>query len=143
MYEINRNAAVTCTMTILILANQKKVWNTLTDIDNWTKWQPSIRKSRLNGELKPQTTFDWKNEGMNIHSLLHIVDPYSNICWTGKVYGVFAVHNWILKDLNGTTQVTVSESMEGLLARLFKKYFNNMLKKEMEKSLLQLKKIIE
>jgi len=143
MYEIDKNAAVTYSMTVLIHAKQKKVWETLADIDNWAKWQRSVSKSRLNGELKLDTTFDWKNDGMNIHSTLQTVEPYSNLCWTGKVYGVFAIHNWILKDVYGSTEVTVSESMEGLLARLFKRYFANMLKREMQKSIEFLKQASE
>jgi uncharacterized protein YndB with AHSA1/START domain len=61
MKSINNNAPVKCSKTVTVNASIEKVWAILTDIDNWKSWQTDISKSTLNGDLKPETTFDWKS----------------------------------------------------------------------------------
>jgi hypothetical protein len=56
---------------------------------------------------------------------------------------MFAIHNWTISEQNGTTTVLVEESMEGLLATLFKRAFNKSLKKGTEKWLHLLKRTSE
>lgn len=143
MNSTNNNAPVFNTKTILINAKPQKVWAVLTNIDDWNKWLTTVSKSKLNGALEPNTTFDWKTGGMKIHSKLHTVVEYSNFGWTGKVYSIHAIHNWTFKEVNGATEVKVSESMEGFLANLFKKSFNRILEKDMAKSLELLKQTCE
>ena len=129
MKSINNNAPVKCSKQITIDTNAGKVWSIITNIDNWASWQTDISKPKLNGELKPGTTFDWKTGGAAIHSTLHTVEPFKHFGWTGKTFGMYAVHNWTLKEDNYVTTVTVNESMEGFLARLLKKSFNKNLEK--------------
>jgi len=74
---------------------------------------------------------------------LHTINPEKEFGWTGKTFGMFAIHNWTLTELNGQTIVKVDESMEGFLARLFKKSFNRNLKKGMVKWLDLLKRQCE
>jgi hypothetical protein len=107
------------------------------------KWLTTVSKSKLNGALTANTTFDWKTGGMRIKSKLHTVEPFSNFGWTGKVYDIFAIHNWTIKEVDGWTEVTVSESMEGFSAKLFKKSFNKSLENGMIKSLELLKQACE
>ena len=143
MKTINNNAPVKYSKRITINAPVEKVWNILADIDNWKDWQTSVTNSKINGELKPGTTFNWKSNGLKIHSTLHTVEPLEYIGWTGKSLGSFAVHNWTLKDINGKTEVLVEESMEGFLVGLLRKTFNKVLKKGVMVSLEQLKYISE
>ncbi len=124
MKNINVLAPVQCRKSILIDATPEKVWAVLTDIDRWGTWNPEISKPQLAGSLAPGTTFTWKTGGAKIHSTLHTVAPQYQFGWTGKTFGMFAIHNWTLRKQDGKTLVTVEESMEGLLARLFKKSFN-------------------
>jgi uncharacterized protein YndB with AHSA1/START domain len=133
MRSINNNAPVKCSRKITIDADNKIVWSVLTNIDNWAAWQTDISKPKLNGDLKPETTFDWKTGGVKIHSTLHTVKPHSQLGWTGKSFGMFAIHNWTLTDLGGRTMVEVDESMEGFFAGLFRKSFNKGLEKGMQK----------
>lgn len=143
MRSFNNNVPVRCSKTIAINKDSKKVWKVLTNINNWTNWQTDITKTKLNGELKPQTTFDWYSGGAKIHSTLHTVEPYRQFGWTGKTFGIFAVHNWTLTETEGYTKVDVDESMEGLLAGLFKKSFNKSLDNGMQKWLELLKQECE
>jgi hypothetical protein len=131
MKSINNNAPVKCNKSITIAASNKKVWEILTNINNWDSWQTDISKPKLNGELKPNSTFDWKSGGAKIHSTLHTVNPFKQLGWTGKTFGMFAIHNWTITEKEGKTDVNVEESLEGLFAKLLK----NMLNKDLEKGM--------
>ena len=143
MNQINSEAPIKVRKEITINANHQKVWQVLTNINGWISWNTEVGQVKLNGELKPETTFDWKTGGAKIHSTLHTVEPFKNFGWTGKAIGAFAIHNWILTDINGQTQVTVEESMEGFLVRLFKKSFQKSLENGMQKWLDLLKRECE
>lgn len=143
MKNINAQAPVKCSKSIKINANSKKVWSVLTNIDQWAVWQNEITKPKLNGELKPNSTFDWKTGGAKIHSTLHTVEPFTQFGWTGTTFGMVAIHNWTLTETNGQTEVSVEESMEGFFAKLLKKSFNNNLEKGMLNWLALLKKECE
>jgi uncharacterized protein YndB with AHSA1/START domain len=125
----NPSAPVHTRQSIVVAAAPAQVWAVLTDINNWAAWQPNIKQPRLNGPLQPGTTFDWKSGGAGIHSTLHTVAPAHEFGWTGKSFGVSAIHNWTLVPVPGGTQVTVEESMQGLLATLFNGILNRGLAK--------------
>ncbi|HVM86808.1 MAG TPA: SRPBCC family protein [Puia sp.] len=143
MKSININAPVKCSKQIIINAPIQKVWAIITNINNWSSWQTDISKPTLNGELHAGTTFDWKTGGAKIHSTLHTVEPYKYFGWTGKTFGMSAIHNWTLADNGSGITVTVDESMEGFLARIFKKSFHKNLEKGMQRWLDLLKKECE
>lgn len=128
----NPNAPVRCSKSIIIKASPDNVWNVLANIDNWASWQTDIKNPKLNGPVKPGSTFDWKTGGAGIHSTLHTVEPAQILGWTGKTFGMYAVHNWTLTEVPGGTQVSVDESMEGFLAGLFKSSFNKNLARDMQ-----------
>ena len=104
----------------------------MTDIDNWAKWQTDISQPKLNGTLAPGSGFVWKTGGAKIISSLHTVNPCQQFGWTGKTFGMFAIHNWNISEVNGQTQVLLEESMEGFLAGLFKSSFNKNLERDMK-----------
>lgn len=62
---------------------------------------------------------------------------------TGKITGVFAIHNWTLSSNGNHTTVHVEESLEGILPKLFKKQFQKNLDQGMAKSLMELKSACE
>lgn len=131
MQNINHKAPVSCTKSIVISSPASEVWKVLTDINRWPEWQREISKATVNGPLESGTTFDWKTGGMAIHSTLHTVQPFTHFGWTGKVMGIYAIHNFTLKPQEDKTLVLVEESMEGFLARLLKSSFNKLLEKGM------------
>ncbi len=143
MRSINDSAPVQCNKKILINADSKTVWAVLTDIDNWATWQTDISQSKLHGELKPETAFDWKSGSAKIRSVIHTVNASSQFGWTGKSFGMLAIHNWTLTEADNKTTLEVNESMEGFLAALFKKPFNKNLEQGMQKWLELLKRECE
>lgn len=143
MKNINHNAPVKCSKTVTVNAGKEKVWAVLTDISNWPTWQTDISKSVLHGDLKPGRTFNWKSGGANILSTIHTAEPFSYFGWTGKSLGMFAVHNWTMREEDGRTTVSVEESMEGFIARLLRKSLNNSLENGMQNWLSLLKQECE
>lgn len=136
---INSGAPITTRQSIVIEASPAEVWTVLPHISNWATWQVDIKQPRLNSELETGTTFNWKSKGAGIHSTLHTVMPSQEFGWTGKSLGVFAIHNWTLGAVPEGTQVTVEESMQGLLATLFKGTLNRGLAKGTHQWLMRLK----
>ncbi len=143
MISINEEAPVKCSKSISINASSEKVWEIMTNINSWADWQTEISKPKLNGELKPQTTFEWKTGAAKIHSILHTVEPGKQFGWTGKTFGMFAIHNWTIIEKDGKTEVSVEESMEGFFAKLLKGTFNKSLENSMQNWLDLLKRECE
>ena len=143
MTPINENAPVKAKESIQIDADPEKVWNILSDINNWDKWNSDIKYAKLNGELKAGTTFNWNNGGNKIKSTLHTVTPFKEIGWSGKAFGSFAIHNFTLSNVNGKTELLIEESMEGLLMRLFRGFMQNALEDGINKWLTQIKEVVE
>ena len=130
MNSINENAPVKIRQIIQVKATPEKVWSVLTNIDGWPGWNPDIPNAKLNGQLIPGTTFDWKSGGTKIHSKLHTVQPFEKFGWTGKAMGSLAIHNWTLTKNGNETEVLVEESMDGFLVKLLK----GMMQKTLDKS---------
>lgn len=74
---------------------------------------------------------------------MHTVEAYKFLGWTGTSFGMYAVHNWTLTEKEDNTLVEVEESMEGWLARIFKKMMNKNLEKGMQTWLELLKRKCE
>jgi len=137
--NIDTNAPVFARKEILIHAPVEKVWQIQTDIENWSKWQPDITSTKLDGDLKAGTTFRWKAKGLNIVSTLHTVKLHRQIGWTGISPGMFAVHNWTFETRGEATLVTTEESLSGWLTHLMKLFDPDFLEKSLETSLQILK----
>lgn len=143
MTPINENAPVKVRESIQVQATPEKVWEIISDINNWDKWNSDIKYAKLNGELKAGTTFNWNNGGNKIKSTLHTVTPFKEIGWSGKAFGSFAIHNFTLSNVNGKTELLIEESMEGLLMRLFRGFMQNTLEDGINKWLTQIKEVVE
>ena len=143
MTLINENAPVKVRESIQVQATPEKVWEILSDINNWDEWNSDIQSARLNGELKPGTTFNWNNGGTKIKSTLHTVTPLKQIGWSGRAFGSFAIHNFTITADNGYTTVLIEESMEGFLMRFFRGYMQNTLENSINRWLTQIKEAAE
>ncbi len=120
MKAINENAPIVCRKNIIILAKPEKIWQILTNIDEWPQWYKGISATKVNGPIQKGTSFTWKSGKFKINSILHTVEPFYYFGWTGKALGTTAIHNWILKSTLDGTEVSTLESMEGWVSRLMK-----------------------
>ena len=139
MKQINQKAPVICKRSVTIGAPREKVWERLSNINEWPHWQTDISKSEIKGPAVSGSEFTWKSGGANIRSVLHTATPSKYFGWTGSSMGVFAIHNWVLSEKDGHTKVMVEESMEGWLAIVFSGFFNKSLETGMERWLKYLK----
>jgi uncharacterized protein YndB with AHSA1/START domain len=118
--QINEDAPVKASVEITIHAPAGKVWQLLTDIQNWPKWQPDITNTEISGPLQSGTRFSWKNGGTQIRSRIALVRPYEQFGWTGTASVAKAIHVWKLQRLtNDETLVKTDESMQGFLLTVF------------------------
>lgn len=124
---INANAPVITKKSIVINAPVEKVWKIFCDVDHWNAWQKEIVSPKINGEFKPGTTFNWKSNGLTITSTLQTVETNKMVGWSGPAFGSFAIHTWYFTEQNGTTTISVEESMEGWLVKLLKSKFQTSL----------------
>ena len=140
---INPNAPVISKSQIEIAAPVHSVWNVLTGISNWPSWQKAVTKTTVHGEIKEGTAFDWKAGGLSFKSKIHTCVPESMFGWTGKTIGTDAVHNWFFEARGTSTLVKVEESLEGILPKLFKGFFQKNLDDGLKRSLVELKMAAE
>lgn len=118
--EIDNNAPVKASVEITIRAPAEKVWQVLTDIPSWPKWNADITSAEMSGPLQNGTSFQWKNGGTQIRSRIALVQPYEQFAWTGTAMGAKAIHVWKLERLaNDQTLVRTNESMEGFMITVF------------------------
>ena len=136
---INQEAPVVQKNETVINAKLEKVWQILTDIESWDKWNERIKKPKLQGNLEVGGCFTWKTNGSKIKSKIHSFTPNNIFGWQGKTFGATAVHNWYLEPTENGTKARVEESMEGWIINMMKKKMNEILRDDMHFWLEQLK----
>lgn len=137
--KIDHNAPLHAAKDILISASVEKVWSELTNIDQWSIWQPDVTSSRLDGILATGTMFHWKAKGLNITSTIQILEPLQSIGWTGKSMGMQAIHIWTFEKHENGTYVKTEESLSGWFPRILKLFDPKFLEKSLHNSLQVLK----
>jgi len=138
-FEANHKAPAVGTADAFIKAPIGTVWRVLSDLENWPSWNESVTKIKVDGPLQVGTSFVWVGGGSKIVSRLEQVDPPKRIAWSGKTFGIRAMHVWELSGKGEGTQVHTEESFEGLVARLFRGYAKKVLAKALDQGLSSLK----
>jgi uncharacterized protein YndB with AHSA1/START domain len=137
--EANTKAPAVKAVDVLIEAPIEIVWQVLSDIENWPRWNKSVSKIRVTGPIVPGTSFVWAGGGSKIVSRLEDVDPPKRIAWSGKTLGIRAIHVWELAAEGNGTHVHTVESFEGLVARLFRGFARKTLAKALDQGVSSLK----
>jgi hypothetical protein len=108
---------------ILIGAGPAKVWETLTDFDNYPAWNPFIRS--LTGEVAVGNKIKVVLQGMTFVPRVLTFEKNREFRWLGHLFvkGLFdGEHKFELIDnKNGTTTFIQSEKFNGMLVPLFKR----------------------
>ncbi|MCA9347685.1 SRPBCC family protein [Candidatus Saccharibacteria bacterium] len=141
--EIEQGAPVSYSQSIEINASIQTIWKIMTDIENWPSWNEDIKSATLNGKLTIGTTFTWKSGPGTITSTLEAVNKPNLLGWSGKLFGIKAVHIWKIKSVKGKSIVTTEESWSGLYASLFKRRSKKTLIKAIDTGLNRLKSAAE
>src|SRR5918992_2422121 len=137
--SISEAAPVVATGETQIDAGRQTVWEVMTDVESWPTWNPDVKKASLRGDVAEGKQFRWKVQTGTITSTFTRVEPPQLLAWTGKGFGVRAVHVWRLERHDGTTFVRTEESWEGLLSRILRGPFRKALKKSIDSGLGHLK----
>jgi hypothetical protein len=135
---INGQAPVLLAGEIEIAASPELVWDVLTAIDDWPSWNPEVSAAALEGELAPGSVFRWK-AGLTLRSTLKHVEAPRMIAWTGSSMGLDVVHVYGLEPRDDKTFVKTVESVEGVMARLFRWPLQKKMDKSIENGLRSLK----
>ncbi len=126
---------------ILIHQTPEKVWDILTNFDNYAKWNPFIKS--LQGKVEVDNVIKVKivppsEKGMTFKPKVLTYEHQKELSWIGHLFfsGLFdGKHKLELIDnLNGTTTFRQSEKFKGVFVRFFnlestKKGFEMMNKK--------------
>jgi len=137
--EVDQDAPAIAKAEIEIAAGQQVVWDLLTDFERWPEWQPNIRSISISGEVAEGSVFRWKPGPTTITSTIRHVDPPREIAWTGKTFGISAVHVWRLEPAGAGTSVSTEESWAGIMVRALRGSMRKMLQKELDTGLERLK----
>ena len=100
--EIDRDAPATAEGERRIEATPEAVWAVMADIEAWPTWNTDVREATLEGPLAPGTVFRWR-AGTRLISRLEVVDPPTEIGWTGRTLGIPAVHVYRFEPSDGGT----------------------------------------
>ena len=137
--KMKEKAPVTASAEILINAKVKTVWEVLTTIEGWPRWNSEITEARLLGALAEGTEFRWKAGRVSIVSELIEVKPYMRIAWSGRAPGIRAVHVWNIQKKEQSVLVHTEESFNGLLPYFLKRRMAKMLAETLKRGLAMLK----
>lgn len=141
---INEKAPVSAKGTVEVDAPPSKVWQIISDIDNWPSWNPDVRSARLEGKLQPGSAFVWKAGPGRIRSVLTAVERGALLAWRGETLGISALHVWRLEPTeSGTTHVVTEESWAGLLPRAFPRAMTRTLQAAINNGLQAIKQAVE
>jgi hypothetical protein len=136
---INRAAPVVGTSETEVAAVREVVWEVLTGIEHWPSWNPDVRSVSMPGALSEGSEFRWKAGPGTITSTLEHVAAPRRVAWSGKTFGLKAMHVYALEARNGATLVRTEESYDGLVARLFRARLQTRLDGALESGLRHLK----
>ncbi len=113
--EINENASIKDSHSIVINASIKKVWDVLTDIEKWPHWNADVKRVELKGDLNEGANFIWKQGRTQGQSEIQQIKEPTSFSWTSKAKWVKRIFVWSLESDENQTIVTVSASLQGAL----------------------------
>ncbi len=141
--EVDRKAPVFGSAEARIEAPIETCLGVLSDLENWTKWNKGVSRIRLNGPVEAGASFEWASGGFKIVSRLEEVAPPARIAWTGKMFGIRAVHVWHFVADDRDTLVRTEESFAGWLAKLLPGVMRKTLAKALAQGIADLKAAAE
>jgi uncharacterized protein YndB with AHSA1/START domain len=137
--DVNRAAPVVAADEIEIAASPEAVWDVLTDLESWPRWNSDVKSMSVEGALAKGTVFRWRAGPGTITSTIQDAQPPTVIAWTGTTFGIKARHIYRLEPRGEGTLVHTEESYQGLVARLLRGSLQKTLEKGLSDGLRYLK----
>jgi hypothetical protein len=118
--QILTTAPVQFSGQITINATPDRVYGLLIDLPDWPNWQRDITNVVVNPPIQTGTTFGWVSGGYGVQSTIDRAVPNQSLAWTGKLVNFHIIQLFNLTPgPNGTTIVTMQESLSGFLVKYF------------------------
>jgi uncharacterized protein YndB with AHSA1/START domain len=140
---INERAPVVGRSEIEIAAAAEAVWEVLTSFERWPSWLRDVKSMSVEGPIAAGTVFRWKAGPGTITSTIQRVERPRLIAWTGRTFGIKAIHFWHFEVRDGGTFVRTEESYEGLVAHLLRGSLQKTLDRALDDGLYDLKAEVE
>jgi uncharacterized protein YndB with AHSA1/START domain len=137
--KVNESAPAVASAEVEVAADPEVVWEVLTSIDDWPRWNPDVSSASLEEGLSEGSRFRWKAGPGTITSTLQRIDCPRLIAWTGRAFGIKAIHVHRLEPRGEGTVVSSEESWEGLPVRIFRGRMQKTLEESIEPGLGRLK----
>jgi uncharacterized protein YndB with AHSA1/START domain len=90
--KVNETAPAVASAEVEVAADPEVVWEVLTSIDDWPRFNPDVRSASLEEGLSEGSRFRWKAGPGTITSTLQRIDRPRLIAWTGRTFGIKAIH---------------------------------------------------
>lgn len=140
---INKSAPVVASHEVEVRASPEAIWDIIVAVDRWPDWNPDVRSTFIEGDLKAGTNFSWKAGPGTIRSTVLQVEEPHHLLWSGTTLGIKAVHLWQIERREDKTLVRSEESWEGLLPGILRGTMKKMLSRSIQQGLIYLKREAE
>jgi uncharacterized protein YndB with AHSA1/START domain len=137
--QVDENAPAVASSEIEVAAPPEVVWDVIADFERWPSWNPDVKSLSMTGPVAEGTEFKWKAGPTTLKSTLQRVERPGLIGWTGKTFGINAIHVWRFEPRDGKTLVRTEESWDGPLPRLLRGRMQKMLQDGLDDGLPHLK----
>jgi hypothetical protein len=141
--KANRNAPVFSEGQIEITASSEALWDLMANLTGWPTWNPDVKEVSVQGEVAEGTVFRWKAGPGTITSVLRLVDRPRALGWTGRTFGIDAIHVWRFEPRGPRTIASMEESFDGLVAKMFRRRLQRQLDATTYSGLANLKDVAE
>jgi hypothetical protein len=141
--EINEKAPVLVRKQILVNAPAGKIWNLLTDVNQWKFWQPEVKDPVLEGPFEKGSIIRYK--ALMVSCALTVLEavPTRHLAWTGESAGKTLLTIWNLEEVPGGILVKADSTFDGRIAWLEKFILRFMTERVLRGCLLKLKAVSE
>lgn len=111
---------------ILINSTIEEIWNKTIDFNNWLTWNPNIKSSKTNGEVKVGNSFELVQPGMGTVTWeIKTLDPLKSCSWATEHNGDILIATHRLSNVNSKVLNYIELEIQ---STGFKKLFHTLLK---------------
>jgi len=132
MFQVKGNTMKEIITEIEINKSTEKVWNILTDFNNWTEWNPIINQASGAANLGSKLTITMRGDngkdGPKYMPIVTINQEPKTFRWRAKMMSGFMFTNdkvFELEETSSGTRLIHKELYSGVLASLFWNKLNN------------------
>jgi hypothetical protein len=117
-HRIDDQAPIQASDEIVINAPTGAVWKVLINVAGWPAFNPLFRNVRLESDVSVGARASFKLNGFSIKATFAVVESGRELTWVGTALWTRAIDRLVLEPINGTTRLTVHESIAGAFVPL-------------------------